>query len=863
MHDREHQLTAWTEAFPLLARTAFDRALTAVDNNASTAMRALSAEHESWIRSRARGLSLDGLAQVRERAWFAEEARSPPSPRSLSHYVIELALRYLRSAGSSVTLAPPMQLAALVALGAPTDTPSLARRWRLLSLSLPEDLLIAAITVAQATNSEPPSDHVELLPPHAARALADPCAETHVHVSASMSFAQLWAGWIGAGLLSNAIATSRNNDWPLAMDRQSFERTALAAALTRLALAAFVLNEQRGFRSSFAPFARACATRWNDTHPDASSTLAGSFAELSSPGHARLDAYRARRVYRALIAPRPRADHIASHQELDPLHPWLATANASPETRFIAHALRYMLRAPEDQEFAALFWQYTRVRVAIFNFLTLEAGTSGLHWFSTHARRGRVFTDPIDRHLTQFATSLANESLSLGAFEGRTNFPSGGRPAILQITRRFARGAIRTQRQRRAAGSSEPLEIGLVLHFRKDTETRAKPPASGTSYGSKHHHWLRAAWRQAAALDRALTAHPRTLIAIRGIDLCGRELLMPNWPSIGPMRQARRASYAAAVQLRMIEPDWDAAPLAVTVHAGEEYRRLVEGLRRIDELLRFVALESGDRIGHALALADNPERRFPVGSRALQPRIERLDDLLWEHEQYASGAIQAAAGRNVFVQEEILRLARDVYGTDAGAVPVSEHVFARNLRFEPTAIRALDVGISSGFIAPAVCRPQNARGLLLAYLFDPRVYERGEKAIEVVVDAGEAAFALEAQRMLRTTIAHQQITIESNPSCNHLVADLDGIDQHPALALQPLPSQTSKLPPVLLSINTDNPIVFATRLADEYAHIYYALIRAGVSSQEALVWLEQVRSNGYRSRFTVASSADPDKLAVL
>jgi len=862
MHDREHQLTAWTEAFPLLSIRAFCAALDRLEDD-SPSTSALSAEHELWVRARARGLSLDGIEQVRDRAWFFDSRLGRSRSRSLTEYVLDLAQRYLRSAGTAVTLAPTTQLTKLASIGAPTDTPSLARRWRLLSLSLPEDLLVAAITVVQMPREDPPSDHVELLPPHAAKALTDPCAETHVHISASMSFAQLWAGWIGAGPLSDNIAKSRNHEWPLDSTRDRFAQIALACAIVRLMLASFLRSEQARDASSLSRFAPLVAAQWSTSaHRDAGAALAQCTAMLVNPSATTIDVPLARRAYRALISPRPRASTVASHQELDPLYRWLPAASSSPETRFTAHALRYMLRATTDSLFAKLFWQYTRVRAAIFDYLTLEAGTSGLHWFSTHARRGKTFTDPIDRYLTQFATTLANSSLTLGSFEGRTNFPQGGRVALQRTIRRFAQGAILTQNERRASGSTIPLEVGLVLHFRKDNESPSRRRGA-RSYGAKCHPWLRSAWKQTNALCDALERDPRRLIALRGVDLCGRELTMPNWPALGPMQQARRSSYRAAAQLRALEPQWDAAPLALTVHAGEEYRRIVEGLRRIDEFLRWAPLEAGDRIGHALALADAPDRRFAVGSRAMQPRVERLDDLLWEHDLYARGIIAAPAGRSAFVQEEILRLAREIYGNDAGSIPVSEHGIARELRFDPAVISALDIGVASTLTAPPLGPLRSARDLLRAYLFDPAVYERGEPAIEVAMDAGEAAFALEAQRMLRTTIAHQQITIESNPSCNHLVADLDGLDQHPALALQPLPSQQSELPPVLLSINTDNPIVFATRLADEYAHIYYALIRAGVSSQEALVWLEQVRTNGYRSRFTVASSADPNKLAKL
>ena len=64
----------------------------------------------------------------------------------------------------------------------------------------------------------------------------------------------------------------------------------------------------------------------------------------------------------------------------------------------------------------------------------------------------------------------------------------------------------------------------------------------------------------------------------------------------------------------------------------------------------------------------------------------------------------------------------------------------------------------------------------------------------------------------------------------------------------------------MISVNDDDPITFATRLADEYAHIYFALLRRGVATDAALAWLDEVREDGWRSRFTLAMSTDDEAL---
>ena len=87
------------------------------------------------------------------------------------------------------------------------------------------------------------------------------------------------------------------------------------------------------------------------------------------------------------------------------------------------------------------------------------------------------------------------------------------------------------------------------------------------------------------------------------------------------------------------------------------------------------------------------------------------------------------------------------------------------------------------------------------------------------------------------------------------------LEYHPAFKIQPLQpaADTSR---VLLSINTDNPITFATSLADEFAYVYFAMLQnRSATAHEALEWLERRRGDGWHSRFTVAASTRPDVLA--
>ena len=68
----------------------------------------------------------------------------------------------------------------------------------------------------------------------------------------------------------------------------------------------------------------------------------------------------------------------------------------------------------------------------------------------------------------------------------------------------------------------------------------------------------------------------------------------------------------------------------VTYHVGEDFLDIADGLRAIDEAIRFLLLGRGDRIGHALALGIDPELHYTFKrNRIILPKQDLLDNLVW------------------------------------------------------------------------------------------------------------------------------------------------------------------------------------------------------------------------------------------
>lgn len=52
--------------------------------------------------------------------------------------------------------------------------------------------------------------------------------------------------------------------------------------------------------------------------------------------------------------------------------------------------------------------------------------------------------------------------------------------------------------------------------------------------------------------------------------------------------------------------------LKITYHVGEDFLDVADGLRAIDEAIRFLQLDYGDRLGHALALGVDVRKWYTV-----------------------------------------------------------------------------------------------------------------------------------------------------------------------------------------------------------------------------------------------------------
>lgn len=859
-----HLLAAEAQAWPLASLASFAHRTVALERGAPGVLngttRSLAHALEERLRPRAAGMSIEILRQLRDHAWFSARGsdRSPDLVRvPLAQYLRHLAKEYLEPRGRSVSLR--YRQISNAEVGESCDEAERAARWRWLSFFLPSDLLIGALYAGSQT--EPPTDQVSLATPQLERVLGREVADTHLHLGAAFSFDRLWAGLM-RGLVGNVLDLKRVRAAGAAPfgDGGRFCQMLFAAAITRTLLAAFLWQKTSGLsQRSFSAFWNAAdggrqvakALPWPGTTTQAFRHLSDAMAVLVT-GDGRLSLATLHTLYQRLIGAKRNVATGGDPLTDDPLADWLVsnTARALPETRLVALVVEYLSNV-SDEEFELAFWQYQRVRCQTYQYLVEGPSTAGLDWFKRHYDRLQIFRGQIDRSAVLSALQLESLDVGLEAMEVRTSPASRWHEVRDQV--RWV--ACQAESYEQTPETKRP-EIGIILHFIKEDQCvcgRTYADPRHKAYKSRYAPWYMRSFHQAQAIEKLLRLHPELMLLLRGIDVASVELAIPTWPLVPLFRLIDRAAVAAAAQLAHQQPTWHVPALRHTLHAGEDSRRLVEGLRRIHEPIEFGLLRPGDRIGHGFALGVDPARWAVAARNIAQPREERLDDLLWELQRYGSAEWAPDAARLEFVRAQSVRLASLIYPREI-SVDLDRLIAARKLRHSAEFLARIDYPLMRA-------RPPDAGSpdhLAWLHLASGEVFERGQLPEIFSSDSSEVAALQAAQRWLSGLLGRLEITVESNPSSNLLIGDLLQIEDHPLFRLQPLPNEpNANGHAVLVSVNDDDPMSFATRLADEFAHLYFTLLRRGLPAQEALHFIDTLRDNGWRSRFTLPASADP------
>jgi hypothetical protein len=569
-----------------------------------------------------------------------------------------------------------------------------------------------------------------------------------------------------------------------------------------------------------------------------------------------------RALYEALT-PGARPASLADVHRCDPIARLTAYdgMGSTPEMRFVADGLRYLRelaqRSRDDGTFTKLFWQTLRVRTMVYRHVVQRPMTPGLQWFVRTYRRLKPFRQALSTSImVESAANVCGVGRGLRSLELRTA-PDGRIADMLKLVRDTEKGVQRI----RGRPDASDLEVGVVLHFTKsrgrDTfdgipsahwiDSEARPSGTRNLAGYRYADFYCQRRVEALAFAGVLLRFPHVLSMIRGVDVCTDELGVPTWVMVPLLRYVREASAIASAYL-------DRAGLAIpalrtTVHAGEDFVHLLGGLRRIDEAIRCFKLRAGDRLGHGVALGVDP-RAWAANAGPIPMLVEeRLLDLSWEWSWWTRTSQGAATDRLALLQREIARLSTQLFGSELS--PYAMECLVADLHTERT-LSAL------GFPTKPL-RRDHRRPYSHMYLTSKQLFDAG-RHIEWIDPATEAEALVQIQSGLRRQVGRCGLTVEVNPSSNLLIANLSDLAHHPLWRLKP-PRGDGEVPPLPISVGSDDPITFATKLPEEYGLLYDTLLAAGLSDDQAQGWVDQLRRRGLETRFTLPAGVNPCRAA--
>lgn len=416
----------------------------------------------------------------------------------------------------------------------------------------------------------------------------------------------------------------------------------------------------------------------------------------------------------------------------------------------------------------------------------------------------------------------------------------------------------------------------------------------------RHQHLRRTIKQQAQAINIIRKEHVCISNRIIGIDAASSEIGVRPEVFAQAYRYLKRYSYEDEdIMIRSTARN----PLGFTYHVGEDYLDIADGLRAVDEVMKFLRFGRGDRLGHSLVLGVNAEEYYKKKKcRIVLCKHDYLDNIVWLLNQIKTYNIQVPLSLINELEDKYWRLYSEIYvdsakdellppsvyfqawqlrGDDpklysdmeleaeqeASKISSTNHkelqkeIFLKKLRhFQPLTFWER-CGFNEGAEFTTARNNIKAVEAFIRYHFDPGVKTRGNEKEEFKISNEYVKMISLLQAATRTEIAERHIAIETNPTSNKKIGALKKYVDHPITKFynQDLELDYEKVrscPQISVSINTDDLGVFDTNLENEYALMAIAMEKEKdengaplYCSRNIYNWLEAIRQMGEEQRF--------------
>lgn len=411
--------------------------------------------------------------------------------------------------------------------------------------------------------------------------------------------------------------------------------------------------------------------------------------------------------------------------------------------------------------------------------------------------------------------------------------------------------------------------IYYVFHFPKkaDEELDAK---DGFVHTCRHDRFRKELNRKTKELISFREKYPKEASRVLGIDACSQEIGCR--PEVFAIAFEKLANHVVQGEEAYNIKQWK-----ITYHVGEDARDFTDGLRAIDEAIRFLKMGNGDRLGHATFLGMDVRTWYAEKRNVVYLSLQDyLDNVVWLYYKLIEFQIPQSDNLKSYLLAEYERCFKMLYGSCMENYYLSYGIHTyyeawKNRDKNPHLYRygeykgneLDDWGENTSKYVKEEKWYNKKEILQLLYYYhysaDVRCGKNHPQKIripELYVDGVE-----KVQRALQQYIAEKGICVEANPSSNLVISSMKRYGEHPIsniynMGLINSSEELMECPQIHVSINTDDKGVFHTSLENEYALMGRAMEQIkdenGIykyRKQMVYDWLERIRQNGNQQSF--------------
>ena len=569
--------------------------------------------------------------------------------------------------------------------------------------------------------------------------------------------------------------------------------------------------------------------------------------------------------------------------------------------RYLLYAMFYLRHnTTEDQivnrrSCLQLFFMYLVIKDRFRRELLYNNEKIGFSNFQQYNRRNTWFTTAFTQaELARISIRGAFEAANLNSLEVRV-MPAENAWQNISAIRRFDREICRENRfhvqmndavldiERESDDPFDRQKYYYVFHFGKQKDVskfnRRYPKCRHEVYRKK----LR---RYAEAIMEMREGKTEESRRVLGVDACSRE---------DGCRPEVFAQVFRVLKNHLVnQHHWEKKmpQLRCSYHVGEENQDVLDGIRAIDEAIRFLNLESGDRLGHATMLGMNPnnwylQRKYRITIR----QLDYLDNVVWLHQQIILYHIPNEDNLLEYLEKQFYKYFESVYrdairneypDVKSWDFDIYNYYTAWELRGDDPSLyrtgrydnlpRRQCRSIWTDYAINETTESELAGGenkrhlekvaaLYSAYHYSYHVRINGEKLITVEIPHHMIRGIRAVQNAMMRWISQKGIFIETNPSSNVLIAGMNGYGEHPITrfynkGLDGKTDEKDECYQLNVSINTDDMGVFRTSLHSEYSLMAKALEcmedqdgNAVYKKDKVYDWLDMIRRMGNEQGF--------------